>query len=81
MRPLRVMGRVVHQIGVPYHWGRRGVVTGDPANELTSLALDFNVHIAEYKTLTCDIMAGRRPRGAGLEALLADYRRRAGVEA
>src|ERR671936_1511105 len=23
LRPLRVMDRVVHQIGVPYHWGRR----------------------------------------------------------
>jgi formate dehydrogenase major subunit len=79
MRPLKVMGRVVHQIGVPYHWGRRGVVTGDAGNELTSLALDFNVHIAEYKTLTCDIVAGRRPRGHALEDLVADYRRRAGV--
>jgi formate dehydrogenase major subunit len=79
MRPLRVMGRVVHQIGVPYHWGRRGVVTGDSGNELTSLALDFNVHIAEYKTLTCDIVAGRRPRGAALEEFVAGYRRRAGV--
>jgi formate dehydrogenase major subunit len=80
IRPLKVMGRVVHQIGVPYHWGRRGVVTGDSGNELTSLALDFNVHIAEYKTLTCDIVAGRRPRGAALEAFVAEYRRRAGVE-
>jgi formate dehydrogenase major subunit len=79
MRPLRVMGRVVHQIGVPYHWGRRGVVTGDSGNELTSLALDFNVHIAEYTTLTCDIVAGRRPRGAALEEFVAGYRRRAGV--
>jgi formate dehydrogenase major subunit len=80
IRPLRVMGRVVHQIGVPYHWGRRGIVTGDAGNELTPLALDFNVHIAEYKALTCDIVAGRRPRGAALEAFVAEYRRRAGLE-
>jgi formate dehydrogenase major subunit len=79
MRPLRVMGRVVHQIGVPYHWGRRGLVTGDSGNELTSLALDFNVHISEFKTLTCDIVPGRRPRGAELTAFVAGYRRRAGV--
>jgi formate dehydrogenase major subunit len=79
MRPLRVMGRVVHQIGVPYHWGRRGLVTGDAGNELTSLALDFNVHISEFKTLTCDIVPGRRPRGAELTAFVAGYRRRAGV--
>jgi len=81
IKSLRVMGRVVHQIGVPYHWGRRGIVTGDAGNELTSLALDFNVHIAEYKTLTCDIVAGRRPRGRALEDFVAEYRRRAGVEA
>jgi formate dehydrogenase major subunit len=81
MRPLRVMDRVVHQIGVPYHWGRRGLVTGDAGNELTSLVLDFNVHISEFKSLTCDIVAGRRPRGPALEAFVAEYRRRAGVEA
>jgi formate dehydrogenase major subunit len=80
IKPLRVMGRTVHQIGIPYHWGRRGVVTGDAGNELTSLVLDFNVHIAEYKTLTCDIVAGRRPRGRALEDFVAGYRRRAGVE-
>jgi formate dehydrogenase major subunit len=80
VKPLRVMGRVVHQVGIPYHWGRRGIVTGDAGNELTSLALDFNVHISEYKTLTCDIVPGRRPRGPALERFVADYRRRAGVE-
>ena len=25
--PLKVQGRVVHQVGLPYHWGRRGVST------------------------------------------------------
>jgi len=80
MKPLKVMGQVVHQIGVPYHWGRRGVVTGDGGNELTSLALDFNVHIAEYKALTCDIVPGRRPRGRALDEFVSGYRKRAGVE-
>ncbi|MEY2535771.1 MAG: formate dehydrogenase major subunit [bacterium] len=79
IRPLRVMGRVVHQIGVPYHFGRRGLVTGDAANELTSLALDYNVHISEFKVLTCDIVPGRRPRGAALSEFVDGYRRRAGV--
>ncbi len=77
--PLRVQGRVIHQIGVPYHWGRRGLVKGDAANELLSMALDKNVHIAEYKVSTCDIRPGRRPRGPALSALVADYRKRAGV--
>src|SRR6185295_13634213 len=44
VRPLTVRGRAVHQVGIPYHWGRMGIVTGDSANELLSLALDGNVH-------------------------------------
>jgi formate dehydrogenase major subunit len=60
---LTVQGRTVHQIGLPYHWGFRGLVTGDSANELLPLVLDPNVHISEYKTATCDIRPGRRPRG------------------
>ena len=63
LRPLHVEGRVVHQVGLPYHWGRSGLVTGDAANELLSLVLDLNVHISEYKAATCDIRPGRRPRG------------------
>ena len=66
IRPLTVRGRVVHQVGLPYHWGRMGLVTGDSANELLSLALDHNVHISEYKVLTCDVVPGRRPRGPAL---------------
>jgi formate dehydrogenase major subunit len=70
----------VHQIGLPYHWGRKGLVTGDAGNELLPLVLDRNVHISEYKTSTCDIRPGRRPRGAALKEMLEDYRRRAGVK-
>src|SRR4051794_30228492 len=36
LRPLTLDGRVVHQVGLPYHWGRKGLVTGDAANELLS---------------------------------------------
>jgi formate dehydrogenase major subunit len=79
MRPLTVGGRTVHQVGLPYHWGRRGLVTGDAANELLSQVLDLNVHIAEYKTATCDIRPGRRPRGPELATLVQSYRNRAGV--
>jgi formate dehydrogenase major subunit len=77
--PLRVADRVLHQVGVPYHWGRRGLVTGDSANDLIPLALDRNVHISEYKVATCDIRPGRRPRGPALLELVRDYRERAGV--
>jgi formate dehydrogenase major subunit len=75
--PLVVDGREVHQVGLPYHWGSRGLVKGDSANDLVGLALDPNVHIGEYKALTCDVRPGRRPRGPSLLALVDDYRRRA----
>lgn len=77
MTPLEVDGRVVHQVGLPYHWGSRGLVTGDSANDLVGLALDPNVHIGEYKAMTCDVRPGRRPRGPALRELVESYRRRA----
>jgi formate dehydrogenase major subunit len=69
----------VHQVGLPYHWGRGGLVKGDAANELLSQVLDLNTHIAEYKAATCDIRSGRRPRGPALRELVEDYRRRGHV--
>jgi len=79
MQPLLVDGETVHVVGLPYHWGSNGIVTGDSANELLPMVLDLNTHIAEYKALTCDVQAGRRPRGADLHRLVEDYRRRAGA--
>ena len=80
VKPLVVQGRTMHLVGVPYHWGRRGLVTGDSANELLPLALDNNVHISEYKVGTCDIRPGRRPRGKARLELIDEYRKRAGVK-
>jgi len=74
MQPLTVENRTVHVVGLPYHWGSEGLVTGDSANELLPMVLDLNVHIAEYKALTCDVLPGRRPRGAEFERLMARYR-------
>ncbi|GAA0441103.1 formate dehydrogenase [Streptomyces olivaceiscleroticus] len=79
LKSLRVQGRTVHQIGLPFHWGPNGTVTGDAANELMAIALDPNAHIQEDKALTADIRPGRRPRGPDLPRLVADYRRRAGI--
>ena len=74
VRPLRVRGRTLHQIGLPYHWGGNGIATGDPANDLLAAVVDPNTHIQESKAMTCDIRAGRRPRGAELRALVERYR-------
>jgi formate dehydrogenase major subunit len=63
MRPLRVRGKVVHTIGLPYHWSYVGRVTGDAANELISFAADPNVVIQESKALTGNIRPGRQSFG------------------
>jgi formate dehydrogenase major subunit len=61
--PLRIKGRTIHQIGLPYHWGSKGRVTGDAVNELIAFVADPNVAIQESKALTGNIAAGRRSRG------------------
>jgi len=80
LRPLRVEGRTVHQVWLPYHWGSGGLVTGDSTNDLFGISLDPNVLIQESKVGTCDVRPGRRPRGAELRALITDYRRRSGTD-
>ena len=81
MKPLAVGGHTVHQIGLPYHWGvgADAVVSGDAANDLLGVTLDPNVQIQESKAASCDIRPGRRPRGAELLSLVAEYQARAGA--
>jgi formate dehydrogenase major subunit len=81
MRPLRAGKRVIHQIGMPYHWGPNGYAKGDSMNSLSAIALDPNVHIQEVKALTVDIRPGRRPRGKDRPALVRRYQLRAGITA
>jgi len=81
MMPLRIGGRTLHQIGLPWHWGSNGLTTGDAANELSHLSLDPNVHIQEVKAMACDIRPGRRPRGPALRELVRAYQQRAGITA
>ena len=79
LTPLRIDGRVLHQVWLPYHFGCEGLVTGDSANDLFGITLDPNVLIQESKVGTCDVRPGRRPTGPALLELVADYQRRAGV--
>ena len=55
MRPLRVGEATVHQVGLPWHWGYRGLVTGDVANDLTAISEDPNSRIMETKALLCSV--------------------------
>ena len=60
MRPLRVEGRTVHQVAMPWHWGYAGAGPGDMANDLLAISGEPNVSIQESKAFTCDVRAGRR---------------------
>ncbi len=67
LTPLRVEGRTIHQIWLPYHWGSRRAWS--PATRPTTCSasrLDPNVLIQESKVGTCDIRPGRRPTGQAL---------------
>ncbi len=79
LTPLRLEGRTIHQIWLPYHWGGSGLTTGDSANDLFGIVLDPNVLIQETKVGTCDIRPGRRPTGPAVRAYLDGYLRRAGM--
>ncbi|MBX9701181.1 MAG: formate dehydrogenase, partial [Acetobacteraceae bacterium] len=52
-------GRVVHQLGLPWHYGWSGYATGDIANVLTSVVGDPNTGMHENKALACALRAGR----------------------
>ncbi len=55
MPSLDVQGRRVHQVGLPYHFGRNGLVTGDIVNDLLAISEEPNVKIFESKALTCNV--------------------------
>jgi formate dehydrogenase major subunit len=73
MSPLRIQGRDIHQVGLPYHWGWQGLSRGDSANDLFPIVLDPDVHIQEVKAATCDVLPGRRPRGPDLLRLVEGH--------
>ena len=57
------MDALLHQVGLPYHWGYRGQVTGDVVNDLLAISEEPNVRIMETKALLCNVIPGRRARG------------------
>ena len=59
LRPFRHNGNVIHEVGLPYHWGYKGLVTGAMANDLVALSEEPNVYIQEDKALTCNLRKGR----------------------
>lgn len=61
--PIQMGDKIVHQVGLPYHWGYKGLVKGDAVNDLVALSEEPNVRIMESKALLCNVRPGRRERG------------------
>ncbi len=59
MKPLRINGQILHEVGMPWHWGYKGVVRGSVTNDLTHMACEPNVTIHEGKVFTCNVRKGR----------------------
>jgi len=55
MPSLDVDGTRIHQVGLPYHFGYRGLVKGDIVNDLLAISEEPNVRIFESKGLTCSL--------------------------
>ena len=62
MKPLRVDNGIIHQVGLPYHWGYKGLVKGDVVNDLVALSEEPNVRIMETKSLLCNVTPSRKSR-------------------
>ena len=74
-------GAALHQVGLPYHWGGKGLVTGDAANDLFGIiAGSQRAHPGEQGGHLRHPAGAAAARARPLTALVADYRRRAGVE-
>ncbi len=66
IRPFTIDGRTVHQIGMPWVFGRLGYARGAVANVLLAITGDPNTSIHTTKALTCALRAGRLPAGRGV---------------
>jgi formate dehydrogenase major subunit len=61
VKPLRVAGRTIHQIGLPFHWSFAGEAVGGQANDLIPIVADPNVSMHEAKVFACQVVAGMVP--------------------
>jgi formate dehydrogenase major subunit len=55
IKPLRVNGKEVEIIGIPWHWGYQGIASGATANDLTPCVGDANTMIPESKAFLCNV--------------------------
>lgn len=54
-KPFTIVGKTVHQVGLPWHWGFATLFPGASANVLTPHIGDANTRIPEYKAFLVNI--------------------------
>jgi formate dehydrogenase major subunit len=60
VQTLKIEGKLVYQVGLPFHWGYTGLAKGDIGNDLIAISEEPNVRIMESKGLLCNVLRGRR---------------------
>ena len=55
IKPLEVDGKIIHVVGLPWHFGFKGLVTGGVVNDLSAMVGDPNVSIQESKAMVCNL--------------------------
>jgi formate dehydrogenase major subunit len=54
-RPYTISGKRIHYVGLPWHWGYKGIAVGDVVNDLSAMVGDPNVSIHEAKVFVCNV--------------------------
>jgi formate dehydrogenase major subunit len=55
VRPYTINGKQIHYVGMPWHWGYKGIAVGDVVNDLSAMVGDPNVSIHEAKVFVCNV--------------------------
>jgi anaerobic selenocysteine-containing dehydrogenase len=58
LKPFSVAGKMIEQVGMPWHFGYAGLATGDSGNVLTPSVGCANTSIPEFKAFLCNIEKG-----------------------
>ena len=58
VRPFLFGDRTIHYVGLPWHWGYKGLSRGDVVNDLSALVAEPNVSIHEAKVFVCRVERG-----------------------
>jgi formate dehydrogenase-N, alpha subunit len=58
LKPFNLQGKMVEQVGLPWHFGYAGLAKGDSGNVLTPSVGCANTGIPEFKAFLCNIEKG-----------------------